>query len=74
MKVLQFDNSEELNKQYPRVERLIVSYVMRGKGTEQSPCRQVLQVHTFHGVLLAENDPFPDVPGDDDQRQGDDPW
>lgn len=53
-------DSLEAGKQYPRVERLIVSYVPRGKGTEQSPCRQVLQVHTFDGILIAESDPFPE--------------
>ena len=50
----------ETEKQYPRVERVIVSYVLRGKGTEKSPCRQVLQVHNFDGILMAENDPFPE--------------
>lgn len=58
----------ETGKQYPRVERVIVSFVSRGKGTEKSPCRQVLQVHNFDGTLMAENDPFPEQENHEEKR------
>ena len=42
---------------YPRIDEVILSQVSRGKGTEEDPCRIVLQVHTLDGHWLAESDP-----------------
>lgn len=45
----------------PKVEKVIISHELRGKGTEMDPCRSVLQVYTLDGELLAESDPlFPE--------------
>lgn len=40
----------------PRVISVIESEVLRGKGTDDDPCRRVVQYHTFDGEFLAERD------------------
>lgn len=41
-----------------RVILVIETTSLRGEGTEQDPCRAVIQYWDFKGNLLAENDPF----------------
>jgi hypothetical protein len=42
----------------PRVEEVIITEnELRGKGTEESPYRRVIQVWTKDGTLIAEKDP-----------------
>jgi hypothetical protein len=43
----------------PHIEKVIVSFKTRGKGTEEDPMRRILQVHRKDGTLIAENDPKP---------------
>lgn len=40
-----------------RVISVIVTESLRGYGTEDDPCRTVMQYWDFDGTLLAENDP-----------------
>ncbi len=43
----------------PRVEQVIITeQELRGKGTEASPMRRIVQVWTLDGQLIAEMDPY----------------
>lgn len=39
-----------------RVEQVIVTSALKGAGTENDPCREVIQYWTFDGKLLCEKD------------------
>ena len=41
-----------------RVVKVIETRSLRGDGTEQDMCREVIQYWNFDGELLAEKDPF----------------
>lgn len=42
-------------------EVIISSLTLRGKGTETSPCRRIIQVFEKDGRLIAEHDPIPET-------------
>lgn len=46
------------NQQLPRIEELIVSQVLKGKGDDADPYRNVLQLFQKDGTFVAENDPL----------------
>lgn len=39
-----------------RVEQVIVTRALKGAGTENDPCREVIQYWSLDGKLLADND------------------
>lgn len=39
-----------------RVEQVIVTRALKGAGTEDDPCREVIQYWTLDGKLLCEKD------------------
>lgn len=41
----------------PRVIQVIETNSLRGRGTEEDPCRNVRQYWDFEGNMLAESDP-----------------
>lgn len=45
-----------MNLTFPRVEEVILSRTNRGRGIEDDPYRNIVQVHTKDGELIAEND------------------
>ena len=40
-----------------RVEAVVVTEALRGRGTADDPCRTVTQYWSFDGMFLAEHDP-----------------
>ena len=50
-------------------EVIITTILRRGKGIEGSPVRCITQVYTKDGVLIAEQDPFPETFTPEDMRQ-----
>lgn len=54
-----------------KVIQVIETVSLRGKGTEEDPCRVVHQYWTFEGEMLAENDPCED---EKKKRRGEEVW
>lgn len=44
--------------QTPRLQEVILSPTVEGKGTPENPSRIVIQVHCPHGRFIAKDDPF----------------
>ena len=40
----------------PRVVRLVISKTPVGRGTDDDPARTLIQLHTFEGKLIAQDD------------------
>ena len=50
-----------VNDRSPRVMQVIQLRICRGKGIEGDPCREVVQIYTLDGELIAENDPIQEL-------------
>jgi hypothetical protein len=48
----------------PRVIQVILAYKTRGTGMDDDPFRQVTQVFSLEGELIAERDPFLEAKND----------
>ena len=50
------DNIKPRGCDNARVEQVIVTRALKGAGTEDDPCREVIQYWTLDGKLLCEKD------------------
>ena len=57
------------NDQMPRVQKVIISEKLVGKGVDDDPCRKLVYIHDLDGNYIAHNDPYDlkDLKSNDDE-------
>ena len=54
------------NDQMPRVQKVIISEKLIGKGVEGDPCRKLIYINDLDGKYIAHNDPYGSESNDDE--------